>query len=180
MQKHVPCFILVGFHSSGKTRFGKLLAEAASFAHLDTDRLIEEMYAKQFGKRFPCRKIALKLGMDLFRQIEKRAIAELDPKRSTIVSTGGGTPVDPENCTKLKRIGKIVYLNTPAAIILERLRKNGIPSFIDRDRIEESFRELYESRKPIYEQAADHEINLENRSDETVLEQLKHIVENRR
>ena len=130
--------ILCGFKRSGKTTYGKLIAQELHRCFIDTDDLI------------PCA-----FGDPVFREFEKRAIFSISHIRNSVIATGGGCILDPDNVTLLKKIGKIIYLKVPKEILKHRMLQHPLPQFLDRNNLEESFEKMYATRLPIYENIAD-------------------------
>lgn len=62
---------IVGFMGSGKTTFGKMLAEKLSYTFVDLDQLIEE------SSQMKIRDIFEIFGEDRFREIESVRLKEL-------------------------------------------------------------------------------------------------------
>ncbi len=148
--------ILIGFKKTGKTTIGKALAKAMGMQFLDTDHCIENDFYQTTEMKFSARKIYDWLGGEAFRGLEKQAIKKLLPIENAVISTGGGSLVDPENVASLKQIGQLIYLNTPSQVLLERFRHGGqLPSFIDENDIENSFEKLYQERLTLYQANAD-------------------------
>jgi shikimate kinase len=139
---------LCGYKSCGKTTVGKKIAEKTGRHFIDTDDLV----FKNCGQLHT---------IEAFREIEKEVIAALVGFQNCVIATGGGSILDPENVAILKKLGKIFYLRVPKAVIKERLLSGPLPIFLDRSHPEESFEEMYESRKDLYESIADHSVDSE-------------------
>ena len=164
--------VLFGYKSSGKTYFGKLLAQELGKTFVDTDLLIEELYIKKFHEQLNCRQIFFKIGEEGFRSLEKETIASLENMTKAIISVGGGTILNPENCLSLKKNGKLVYLKVNKEILKQRIFQNGIPSFLDPQDAELSFEKMYEERKLIYSKVSEYQINVQKKTDRQVLDEL--------
>ena len=91
--------ILLGYKSSGKTYFGKLLAQELGSVFIDTDQLIEDLYQAS------CRQICLKIGEEAFRHLERSVVSSLKPQADSIIAVGGGTVLHPESCEILDTLG---------------------------------------------------------------------------
>lgn len=136
--------ILCGYKSCGKTTLGKKIAEKTGMHFIDTDDLCHHNYSHSF------------------REVEKQVIAALADFQNCVIATGGGSVLDPENVAIFKKLGKIIYLRVPKEIIKHRLLSGRLPTFLDPTRPEESFEEMYESRKELYETIADQIIDAES------------------
>ena len=164
--------ILFGYKSSGKSYFGKLIAQELGVLFLETDELIEEMYEKKFHEKLNCRQISIKIGEDGFRLLEKKIIDSIEPESHAIISVGGGTVLNPDNCSKLKKNGKLIYLEVDKEIIKQRIFSNEIPSFLDPRDPERSFEKMYNERKPIYSQVGTFKVSIQKKTDRQVLDEL--------
>ncbi|MDF2611929.1 MAG: Shikimate kinase, partial [Lachnospiraceae bacterium] len=97
--------ILIGFMGSGKTSVGERLAKRLSYQFRDTDQLIESRAGDSINHIFELR------GEDYFRTLETNLLLEIKPTLSnTVLSTGGGLPLQEQNTKLLKEIGYVVYL----------------------------------------------------------------------
>ena len=130
--------VLIGMPGCGKSTIAALLDKD----YLDTDRLIEEKYGRPPGT------IIEEEGEKSFRDKESEVIAEVSKLSGRVISTGGGAVLRKENTDRLKRNGRLFYLQRE----LEKLQTgNGRPLSKDF----ESLKKLYEDRKEIYLKSAD-------------------------
>lgn len=150
--------ILCGLPASGKTTIGKLLAKKLNQLFVDTDRLIENLYAIRHGKQYTCRQIFTEEGEASFRQIEKSATASLQNCTDSIIALGGGTLSDPDNVKILQSIGFLVYLKTPPIILWQRIKQGGIPPYLLIPNPARAFYDMIKKREPVYAQSAHHTI----------------------
>ena len=165
--------ILFGHKSSGKTFFGSLLAQELGRIFIDTDQWIENLYKNEFQETCNCRQIAIKIGEAKFRNLEMRVIDDLIDLKQAIIAVGGGTVLNPENCSKLEKIGNLVYLEADKETIKCRIFNSGIPSFLDSKDSNKSFDKMYEERKPIYEKIPAFKIKMHEKTTPQILEELK-------
>lgn len=164
--------ILLGYKSSGKTYFGKLLAQELGQIFIDTDQLIEELYEKKIHERLNCRQISIKIGEEGFRLLERKIIDSLGQVTKAVISVGGGAVLSPENCLRLRKNGKLVYLEVDKAIIKQRIFSAEIPSFLDPQDLEQSFEKMYAERKPIYLKVSTFKVSVQEKTDRQVLDEL--------
>src|SRR5688572_157195 len=101
---------------TGKSSVGRMAAEQLGFAFLDTDELIEERTGKTITQIFS------ELGEPVFRDLEKKLVAELATKQKVVISTGGGLAANTENLAALKTHALVVCLWASPEIIFERVR----------------------------------------------------------
>lgn len=150
---HGRPIILIGMMGSGKTTVGKELSRLTGMPLLDMDSIIEE----QLGKSIP--EIFRDSGEAHFRALETALLRYLEesptsPAGASIISTGGGVVLRPENRHILKRLGYVVWLDVTVEVIIERTsRSSNRPLLQTPDRFEVISR-LCEQRAPLYEEAA--------------------------
>ena len=133
--------ILCGFKGCGKTTLGKELAKKIGYDFIDTDDLIAE----------DCKSFYKEVGESAFRLAEKKAIVTLQNVSYSVIATGGGALLDPDNREIFKKIGKIIYLKEEKEAIKARLLKKPYPAFFSGKDIEREFEEMYAYRIAIYE-----------------------------
>ena len=134
--------VLIGMPGSGKTAVGHILAEKTGLPFCDSDQLIVEKAGK------PITEIFRDSGEQVFRDLESEVIRDLSLHGGTVVSTGGGAVLRPENVTALKQNGRLFWLDrNPDALIPTDDR----PLADTADKI----KRLYAERQPIYKSAAD-------------------------
>lgn len=111
--------VLIGFMGTGKSAVGRVLARRTSFRHLDTDTEIERLAGKTIPQVFQ------EDGEEAFRARETALLMALAgaPREEgpLVLSTGGGTPLRPENANLLKRTGVVVWLQVAPEAILARV-----------------------------------------------------------
>ena len=158
---------LIGFMGTGKSSVGRLIAEQLRFSFLDTDDTIESKVGKPIADIFEQR------GEAAFRELERNLVTELASRTQTVLSTGGGLPVNLENLVSLKNHALVVCLWAGPEAIWERVRhQNHRPLLKDADPLAK-IRALLASREPFYRQA-DVLINTEMRSVKEVAQQVIH------
>jgi len=111
---------IIGYMGSGKTTFGKRLANKLGYRFIDLDDLMisETGYSiSDFFKEF---------GEDLFRKKERECLLNffIDTTKDIVIATGGGTPCYADNMDVMNEHGVTVFLDTPLEIILERINKD--------------------------------------------------------
>ena len=116
MQK--PVF-LIGFMGSGKTTWGKKLANALELPFIDLDHEI----VAQIGMSIP-EYFALH-GEEKFREKE-REILQQQVDHLGIISTGGGTPCFFDNMDWLLKNGTVLYLKHSPKSLWNRLSQSDV------------------------------------------------------
>jgi shikimate kinase len=136
---------IVGFMGAGKSTLGEHVALQVGRGFVDLDASIEDGTGRSIPEWFA-------LGEERFREIELDRLGELlralPPK---VIALGGGAVTLPEARRALQEHALVVWLDEDVDTCWERVRATDRP--LARD--EQSFRELYESRRPLYEEVAD-------------------------
>jgi len=158
---------LIGFMGTGKSSVGRLVAEALHFTFLDTDEVITTRAGKSVGEIFA------QEGEAAFREREKLLVEELAKRDKTVIATGGGLPVNPENFASLKKHALIVCLWASPEKIWERVRHQSHRPLLQDPDPQAKIKSLLEARKPVY-QKADILMNTEVRSCREVAQQVLH------
>ncbi|MEI6195167.1 MAG: shikimate kinase [Verrucomicrobiota bacterium] len=166
-RRHLVNIALIGFMGTGKTSVGRLVAEQLHFEYLDTDEVIQTNTGRSITDIFA------KDGEPAFRELEAKVVAELSSRTQTVISTGGGLPVNPKNLASLKTHALVVSLWSSPEKIWERVRhQSHRPLLHDKDP-QAKIRELLAAREPFYKQA-DVLLNTDLRSVREVAQQVVH------
>ena len=158
---------LIGFMGTGKTSVGRLTAELLHFDYLDTDEMIQAATGRTIAEIFSTN------GERAFRELEEKTVAELTGKTRTVISAGGGLPVNPANLASLKTHALVVCLWASPAKIWERVRNQAHRPLLHDPDPQKKIHELLAAREPFYKQA-DILLNTESRSLREVAQQVVH------
>ena len=142
--------------AAGKTQLAKDLAQKLNLSYLDSDAEIERQEGMPVSTIFETK------NESYFRALEERWIDKLDDK-PTVISCGGGLPCYNDLILKLKTRGKVVFLDTPIDIILQRLQSDQERPLIQ-NKSKEEIMALNQARW-IYYQMADERMVLEYKID---------------
>lgn len=160
---------LVGFMAAGKTSLARALGGRLAWRVEDVDELIEARERRTIADIFA------QQGEPYFRVVEREILRLLLPLRHTIVATGGGTFMDPENRATINRDGVSIWIDVPFEDLLARLPVDGRrPLATDRAQLER----LFAMRQIGYEQAH-HRIDARRAPVGELVERLLEIVEGR-
>lgn len=107
---------LVGYMASGKSNFGRLLAEKLEYGFVDLDYLFEERFRISVLDFFE------KYDENAFRKIERALLLETLGQENLVISTGGGTPCFFDNMDVIKKAGISVYLYWETHALIRRLK----------------------------------------------------------
>lgn len=159
--------ILIGFMGAGKSTVGKQLAKRLGFRFMDTDEAIE----KKAGKRIS--EIFAEEGEKSFRKKEGELLSELLAKtEKTVISTGGGLPMEEKNGRYLRELGFVVYLDVTKETVLERLKKDTRRPLLQGEDKEKRVEELLSFRQPIYEYTAHITIDTNQRNFDEIIDDI--------
>ena len=145
--------ILCGFMGCGKTTIGKMLASKLDMPFVDTDEYIENKLNMTIPEIFS------EKGEDYFRQTETDVCKELSKLDGYIISTGGGTLLNPGNVEAMRSGGTIFLLEVSEQAVLYRLRNDRSRPLLMREDKEKAVHDLMTKRMPLYKRAADHVID---------------------
>lgn len=116
---HGQHIFLTGFMGSGKSTYGKKLANLMKLNFVDLDTYIEEEQKLSVAQLFEIK------GEEKFREIEAEALKiVLQEKKQQIISLGGGTICFYDNLKQIKKNGILVYLDLPASALFTRILPN--------------------------------------------------------
>ncbi len=110
-------YFIIGFKNSGKTTFGRELADKLNLGFLDLDEFIELAE----GQGIPA--IYRRLGEERFRRLEWKALKEAVKRDNIVISTGGGAPCHCDNMSLMETYGEVIYLKVSDGTLVSRLKK---------------------------------------------------------
>jgi shikimate kinase len=165
--RNIQNLALIGFMGTGKSSVSRLAAHLLHFTYLDTDQVVEARGGKTVAQIFE------QDGEPAFRDWESRVVEELTHRTRTVISTGGGLPVRPENLASLKSHALVVCLWATPETIYKRVREHTHRPLLNHEQPMEKIRELLAIREPYYRQA-DVLVNTELRTVREVAMQVVH------
>jgi shikimate kinase len=158
---------LIGFMGAGKTSVGRLAAEQLRFDYLDTDEMIQSLTGRSITDIFKTD------GEPAFRALERQIVGELAARSRTVISTGGGLPVNPDNLASLKTHALVVCLWASSEKIWERVKNQTHRPLLHASDPQKKIRDLLAAREPFYKQA-DVLVNTDIRAVREVAQQVVH------
>jgi shikimate kinase len=164
--------VLIGFTSCGKSTVGARLAAALGMSFEDLDVLITEHHNAVSGEHLSCRQIFRRHGAEIFRTREHDALAAFAPAAPTVLATGGGAPLRPDNRPPLLRLGFIAYLRAQPATLWERMTRKGPPSYLGPDPTIDDLARVWAERDPIYEELASCIVDVDHNDIQRVVDAL--------
>ncbi len=157
---HPMILVLTGLKHTGKSTIGAQVARKLNARFTDTDALIAERCGKTPRELFD------EGGSALMASEETRACEWLasecakDPHAAWVIATGGALAENQKAFDCLKKIGTIVYIDTPFEILFDRVQKSAErdgrwPKFLQNGDPREKFRDIFVKRSEIYARMAD-------------------------
>ena len=135
---------LVGFMAAGKTTVARAVAARLGWRADDIDELIEARERRTVADIFA------RSGEPYFRAVEREILRLVLPLRHSVVATGGGTFMDPDNRVAINLDGLSIWLDVPLDELIARLPADGRrPLAADRAQLER----LYATRQVAYANA---------------------------
>ncbi len=138
--------VLTGFMGTGKSSAGRRLARMLNMDYVDMDREIEKLLGMSIARIFAIH------GEVRFRSEETLMARKLAARTNTVISTGGGVVLKPENMQVLRETGVIVCLQASPEVILERVSSNRNRPLLSRPDVE-TVRVKLRERQAFYAQA---------------------------
>ena len=145
--------VIIGMPGSGKSTVAAALGEKLGRPVYEADEEVEKLS----GCSIP--EIFARQGEEGFRALETEVLSLLGKQSGAILSTGGGCVTRRENYPLLHQNGSIIWLQRETAL----LPKEGRPISLRSD-----LKELFETRRPLYEAFADYAIDNNGSLAETV------------
>ena len=178
----LPIIVIIGPPGAGKTEVGQSLAQDLGWQFWDTDVIIEQACNMKVTAIFS------RHSEKVFRLLERKLVEEIvklyknhqsadgsNVGAGTVISTGGGLPVPPENFANLAAMGNLINLYASIDVLSERAGRKGNRPLLnspDQDSQKSRLKVLFEERKGVYSQA-DFSIDTSGLSIEAVVANIK-------
>lgn len=134
--------VLIGMPTCGKTTIGKELADKLDKTFVDIDTLIEEEI------QMPISEFLNKDNEKDFRDIEEKIVERIAKMNNLIISTGGGVIKRQVNIERLKKNGVVVFIDRDVNLLMPASDRPLSSNLND-------LKKLYNERYEIYKIAAD-------------------------
>ena len=153
---------------AGKTTIGTTYARDMHMDFIDTDAYIEAKEGMSISDIFATK------GENYFREIESKVVEELIiTTANTVISTGGGLPLNKKVQSILNRLGKVIYLQASPDTVWERVKASDNRPLLRCDNPYEKICDMLAKRSPVYEYVADVVINVDSKTiEELILQYL--------
>lgn len=102
---------------SGKSYWGRRVAEVLSFDFIDLDDYLETKTNQIISTIFN------EKGEAFFRELERECLLEVSQLSNVVVALGGGTPCNDVNIEIIKNTGYSFFINPSVEVIINRLKK---------------------------------------------------------
>lgn len=137
--------VLIGMPGSGKSTIGKLLAKELNKIAIDGDTIIEQK------EGIKLQEIINTKGNDYFTKLEDKVLSNLECD-NYVISPGGSVCYYPNAMKHLSEIAEVIYLK----VSFEELEKrvNNLDSRGIVFKPNQTFKDLYNERTPLYEKYA--------------------------
>ena len=155
MNKTSSNIILIGMPGAGKSTLGVVLAKIANKRFVDADLVIQERCGATLQS------IIDERGPEAFIELENEILCSIEAE-NTIVATGGSAVYSEGAMRHFAEIGTIVYLEISYESLIGRLGDLQERGVVMRNGMGMSLRELFDERKPLYEQYADITVNVDD------------------
>ena len=149
--------ILIGMPGAGKSTLGIVLAKIMNYSFVDADLIIQQQCDKTLQKLIDA------CGPDGFIAVENEILRDIEASR-TVIATGGSAVYSDEAMKHLSSIGRVVYLKISYDQLVHRLSDLQERGVVLKGGIGMSLRELYDERKPLYEQYAEVTVDVDDLS----------------
>jgi len=162
---------LIGARGCGKTTIGHRLSQTLGYAFRDTDHHLQNVRCISIAQ------IVAEQGWEVFRTMEAESLQQVTAP-SSIIATGGGIILRPENCQFMRDNGRVVWLNVEPEELARRLivdpEAEQRPTLTGRP-ISEEMSDILTIRRPLYSSAAHHIVDAA-RSPDAVVDDILHIL----
>ena len=158
--------VLIGFMGAGKSTVSDYLSTMFAMRIVEMDQVIAEREEMSIPDIFAT------YGEEYFREQETKLLIELQDKKNTIISCGGGAALGGENVADMKKNGRVVLLTASPETVYERVKDSDDRPVLKENNNVEYIADLMENRREKYEAAADIVIQTDNKTVLQVCEEL--------
>ena len=138
--------ILIGMPGTGKSTVGVLLAKRLGYNFVDTDLLLQAQQKSRLQQ------IIANHGLEGFKTIEETVLCNLQASHS-VIATGGSAVYSEQAMAWLKKLGQLVFIDTPLQELLGRVNDMDSRGLVIGPN--ETYQQLYAERQPLYRKHAE-------------------------
>lgn len=139
--------VMVGMMGAGKTAIGTALAKRLGVSFLDSDSEIETAANMTIAEIFE------RDGETFFREKESQVISRLLDGTPSILSTGGGAFLQPQNREAIRKAGVSVWLRADLELLWNRVKHKSTRPLLRTPDPYQTLAELCRVRNPQYAKA---------------------------
>lgn len=158
-----PIF-LIGARGCGKTTVGERLAGRCNALFVDSDHELQQRAGKSIAD------IVAESGWDAFRTLEAQTLRAVT-RPASVVATGGGVILAPDNRTFMRASGTVFYLQAPVSVLARRLEvapeEDQRPTLTGKP-VDEEVREVLSQREAFYRETAHYVVDAAQAPDDVV------------
>ena len=155
--------IMIGMPGAGKSTIGLMLAKALAKDFVDTDLLI------QLRENKTLQDIVDNQGYLSLRAIEEQVLLE-SHYTDHVIATGGSAVYSEKAMHHLKQFGPIIFLDVPLTLLNERIKDFATRGLARR--ADQTFEELFNERRSLYEKFADLRVDCNGKTPEQIIDQI--------
>lgn len=140
--------LVVGLMASGKSTVGEAVGALTGWPCLDNDVLLQRSTGSTAAQ------LLAEHGSERLRQAESDVLTLLVSMPGPFVAgVAAGTVLDPHDRQRIRAAGHVVWLRTPVETLVQRVRRQPVRAFVDRD-AETVLRAMAAEREPLYAEVA--------------------------
>ena len=158
--------VLIGFMGAGKSTISKYLGTMFAMDVIEMDQIIAQREGMSISDIFKVH------GEQYFRDAETNLLIEMQSRKNTVISCGGGTPMRECNVAEMKKNGRVILLNASPETIYERVKDSHNRPLIEHNKNVPYIAELMEKRREKYMAAADIVIQTDGKNKPEICEEL--------
>ena len=151
---------------AGKTTVSDYLSTMFAMNIVEMDQVISEREEMSIPDIFAT------YGEEYFRELETDLLVEMQSRKNTVVSCGGGAALRERNVKEMKKNGRVVLLTASPETIYERVKDSNDRPVLNGRKNVAGISELMEQRREKYEAAADIVVNTDGKSVLQVCEEM--------
>lgn len=164
--------VVTGFKGCGKSKIGKALAGRLGLDFFDTDTMIEDIHRERMKQDLDFRGIYTEHGSEYFESLELEALRSAVKKTGCVISFGGGSLIKADEAGIPMENAVFVYITVEDDVLFDRIVRNGIPAFFDKENPRVSFNGLMIKRTPVYEKYADITVDNTGKPPDKVVDEI--------
>ena len=158
--------VLIGFMGAGKTTISDYFSTVFAMDIVEMDQVIAEREEMSIPDIFET------YGEEYFRDLETGLLIEMQSRKNSVISCGGGAALRERNVNEMKKNGRVVLLTAKPETIYERIKDSDDRPVLNGRKNVGGIAELMEQRREKYEAAADIVIHTDGKSVLQVCEEL--------